>query len=186
MSENITVSLQFTPNPNTLKFVVNRTLMDKGAANFTEVGKAEHAPFAKKLFDIPGVSAVMVGRNFVTITKSTSGNWDVLSAQVPKTIESYLASGAPLFSPEFSLNAPGSGAEAEVEQKIREILDNEIRPAVAMDGGDIELQRYENGIAYLYLQGACSSCPSAIMTLKMGVEARLKEAVPELKEVVEV
>ena len=80
--------------------------------------------------------------------------------------------------------AAGSGSETEA--LIRQILDNEIRPAVAMDGGDIVFHKYEDGIVYLHLQGACRSCPGAVATLKMGVEARLKEVIPEIKEVVQV
>lgn len=186
MNEPITISLQFTPNPNTLKFVVNRTLLDKGAANFPDASKASHAPFAQKLFAIRGVEAVMMGTNFVTITKSPEGNWDTLAEEVPKSMETYLGSGAPLFDKEFTTDTPQTGSEAEIERKIREVLDNEIRPAVAMDGGDINFGKYEDGIVYLHLQGSCSSCPSSIATLKMGVEARLKEVVPEIKEVVQV
>ncbi len=186
MAENsVSISLEFTPNPNTLKFVVNRQFMDRGAANFTAANQTEKSPLAKKLFSISGVSAVMIGTTFVTITKSAEGDWDVLAEQVPDTIQSHLQSGAPALSTEWQ--APTStGDETEIEKKIKEILDNEIRPAVAMDGGDIVFARYDEGVVYLQLQGACSSCPSSIATLKMGVEARLKEVIPEVKEVVQV
>jgi Fe-S cluster biogenesis protein NfuA len=73
-----------------------------------------------------------------------------------------------------------------MEQRIREILDAEIRPAVAMDGGDITLDRVENGIVYLHMQGSCAGCPSSTATLRMGIETRLKEAIPEILEVVAV
>ena len=188
-SQDVSISLEFTPNPNTLKFVVNRPLLERCAANFTEPSKAEHAPLAKKLFAVPGVKAVMIGTNFVTITKADNGDWDVVAEKVPQAIESHLQSGEAVFAPEFQQQAApsaASGNEAEVEQKIREVLDNEIRPAVAMDGGDITFGKYEEGIVYLHLQGSCQSCPSSVMTLKMGVEARLKEVVPEIKEVVQV
>ncbi len=181
----VSISLEFTPNPNTLKFVVNRTFLERGAANFTAVGQTETSPLAKSLFGIPGVSAVMIGTNFVTITKAAEGDWDVLAEQVPETIDGHLKSGAPALSVEWQ-PPTSTGDESEVEKKIKEILDNEIRPAVAMDGGDILFGRYDDGVVYLQLQGACSSCPSSIATLKMGVEARLKEIIPEIKEVVQV
>ncbi len=186
--EPVTVTLEFTPNPNTLKFVVNRKFLDRGAANFPELDKASGSPLAQKLFQIKGISGVMIGTNFITITKGPEGDWDVIADSVPKSVEEFVLSGAAFFTQEW-LNtpaAPSTGENSEIEQKIKEILDNEIRPAVAMDGGDITFGRFEDGVVYLHLQGACSSCPSSIATLKMGVETRLREAIPEVKEVVQV
>ncbi len=186
--EPVSISLEFTPNPNTLKFVVNRTFLDRGAANFTSADKAGKSPLATKLFAVPGVEAVMIGTNFVTITKSVSGDWDIVAEQVPAAVEAHLASGAPVFDADFHSSAPTTSGEGEtdIEKRIKEILDSEIRPAVAMDGGDITFGKYEDGIVYLHLQGSCASCPSSIATLKMGVESRLKDAIPEVKEVVQV
>lgn len=188
----VSITLEFTPNPNTLKFVVNHQFLERGAANFTDKQKAETAsPLAKKIFQIPGIQAVMIGTSFVTITKGNDGDWDIVAEQVPKTIESHLQAQEPIFSADYlaSLATPAGAsgaANTEIERKIKEVLDNEIRPAVAMDGGDITFGKFEEGIVYLHLQGSCSSCPSSIATLKMGVETRLKEVVPEVKEVVQV
>ncbi len=82
--------------------------------------------------------------------------------------------------------AAHKGGSTEIENKIKQILDAEIRPAVAMDGGDITFDRYEDGVVYLYLQGSCAGCPSSTMTLKMGIETRLKSAIPEIQEVVSI
>jgi len=187
----VQVSLEFTPNPNTLKFVVNTKWMDKGACNFLEAGHATgKSPLAEKLFTVPGISGVMLGPSFVTITKSPQGDWDVVAEKVPQIIESHLSQGLPVFSEGFNPHEtlqPSSAnpEDQEIEKRIREILDNEIRPAVAMDGGDITFGKYENGIVYLSLQGSCSSCPSSTATLKMGVETRLKEVIPQIREVVQ-
>ena len=181
----LSVSLEFTPNPNTLKFVVNRQFLERGAANFTAASETSLSPLAKSLFEIPGVAAVMLGTNFVTITKTTTGDWDILAEEVPETIGKHFASGQPALSKDWAAAPAATGDESAIEKKIKEILDNEIRPAVAMDGGDITFGRYDEGVVYLQLQGACSSCPSSIATLKMGVEARLKEVIPEIKEVVQ-
>lgn len=190
MNNNVAVTLDFTPNPNTLKFVVNRTFIERGAANFTEKQKAEQSPLASKVFSVPGVEAVMIGTNFVTVTKAADGNWDVLAEEVPKAIETHLEANLPIFDASYQVNAPAvstsTGQNAEIENKIKEVLDNEIRPAVAMDGGDITFEKYEDGVVYLHLQGACSSCPSSTATLKMGVETRLRDVIPEIKEVVQV
>ncbi|MCM2279164.1 MAG: NifU family protein [Oligoflexia bacterium] len=186
-SAQIYVSLEFTPNPNTLKYSVNRVLLDKGAFNFTVLGEAEKdSPLAAKLLALPGVSGVMIGRDFVTVTKSDAGDWDQVHKSASKAIEQHLSEELPIFTADALARRQTGAGDSEIEKRIREILDQEIRPAVAMDGGDIELDRYENGIVYLYLQGSCAGCPSATMTLKMGIETRLKEHIPEIQEVVSV
>jgi|694.fasta_scaffold87472_1 Fe-S cluster biogenesis protein NfuA len=191
MASEIQVSLEFTPNPNTLKFVVNNKFLEKGASNFTSNAQAQgKSPLAEALFTVPGVSGVMIGTSFITITKSPEGDWDVVAEKVPQIIETHLTQKLPVFSPGFNPEAENTKSSSkpedlEIEKKIRELLDTEIRPAVAMDGGDITFGKYEDGVVYLSLQGACSSCPSSTATLKMGVETRLKEVIPQVREVVQ-
>lgn len=185
----VSIHLEFTPNPNTLKFVVNRELLPKGAVHFGGADKTEKAPLAKAIFEVPGVAALLVGTNFVTVTKADDGDWDILAERVPLTIERHLVEAKPVFAPDFVFDTPAADAgrpDTEIETKIKEVLDNEIRPAVAMDGGDITFGKYEDGIVYLHLQGSCSHCPSSVATLKMGVETRLREVIPQIKEVVQV
>jgi Fe-S cluster biogenesis protein NfuA len=181
----IYISLEFTPNPNTLKYSVSRQLIGAGAVYMTDKSDAEKkSALAFKLFDVPGVCAVMIGKDFITVTKTEDGDWDVVHKKSSSIIEQHLVSNEPVVD-EATLKAnPSDEGQNAIEVKIREILDNEIRPAVAMDGGDITFEKYEDGIVYLYLQGACSGCPGAAMTLKMGVEARLREEIPEIREVV--
>lgn len=181
------VSLEFTPNPNTLKYSVNRTLLDSGAMSFLKPTDAEgKSELVSRLFGIPGICGVMVGKDFVTVTKTEGGDWDVVHKSTSDTLEKYLDAGLPVFAEGALESMRQKGGDSEVEQKIREILDREIRPAVAMDGGDIAFERYEDGIVYLFMQGSCAGCPSATMTLKHGIETRLKEAIPEIIEVVSV
>ena len=182
------VSLEFTPNPNSLKYTVNRTLLSHGAMNFTELADAQaRSPLAGRLMEVPGVSGVMIGPHFITITKGDDVDWDTVHEKSRSTIESHLSEALPVLSGEASsaMNAHKGGGSA-VEQRIRDILDQEIRPAVAMDGGDITFEKFEDGIVYLYLQGACSGCQSASATLKLGIETRLKDQIPEVKEVVSI
>lgn len=177
------VSLEFTPNPNTLKYSVNRKLLEKGAANFTKLEDAEkRSPLAAKLLKVTGVSGVMIGRDFVTITKSEDGDWDHVHKTSSETIELHLNAGERILD-ESEENRVVNQNASEVEKRIQKFLDEEIRPAVAMDGGDVTLDRFEDGIAYLHMQGACAGCPSSSMTLKMGIETKLKELVPEVIEV---
>jgi Fe-S cluster biogenesis protein NfuA len=183
------ISLEFTPNPNTLKYSVNRTLFDQGAANFVTLDEARlGSPLAAKLFEIPGIAGVMIGKDFLTVTKTQDGDWDKVHQMASKTLDEYLRTTLPLFTEDFlaGRSTKQSLSGSETENKIKEILDKEIRPAVAMDGGDVVFDRFENGVVYLFMQGSCAGCPSSKMTLKMGIETRLREALPEIKEVVSV
>jgi len=180
------VSLEFTPNPNTLKYSVNRKLLDKGAANFTKRAEADHrSPLAFKLLGIEGISGVMIGKDFVTVTKSDEGDWDHVHKNASELIEKHLTANEPVLTGEMASKHDQQNA-TEIEKKIQAFLDEEIRPAVAMDGGDVTLDHFEDGIVYLSMQGACSGCPSSTMTLKMGIETKLKDAIPEVMEVVSI
>lgn len=187
---SVNIQLEWTPNPNTLKYVVDVRLIPSGAVNFTSPEMArERSPLASKLLAIKGVAGVMVGTNFVTVSKGDEGEWDELNDGVMETLEGHLTAGEPVLIGEAATaaSAPAAtGAEGEVVAKIRQILDDEIRPAVANDGGDITLERFEAGIVYLHLKGSCAGCPSSTMTLKMGIESRLREMIPEVQEVVAV
>jgi Fe-S cluster biogenesis protein NfuA len=185
---SVNIQLEWTPNPNTLKYVVDRFLIPSGALNFTSKELAsERSPLAKKLMDVNGVVGVMLGTNFVTVTKGEEGEWDELNDGVMEALDVHLTSGAPVVTGDISQYAPiSSGPAGEIEQRIQKILDEEIRPAVANDGGDITLERFENGIVYLHMKGSCAGCPSSTMTLKMGIESRLREMIPEVQEVVAV
>jgi Fe-S cluster biogenesis protein NfuA len=185
---SVNIQLEWTPNPSTLKYVVDAALLPRGAMNFTTRDVAtEKSPLATKLFDIRGVTAVMLGTNFVTVTKGEEGEWDELNDHVMLAIDTHLTAGEVVVKPEvleqWKTQAVTGGA---IEARIREILDAEIRPAVAMDGGDITLDRFENGTVYVHMQGSCAGCPSSTATLRMGIETRLKEAFPEIVEVVSV
>jgi Fe-S cluster biogenesis protein NfuA len=181
----VNIQLEWTPNPSTLKYVVDRQLLPSGAVNFTDRVKAESiSPLAKRLFDIQGVVGVMLGTNFVTVTKGDEGEWDALNDGVMETLDDHLGGDKPIVTGEW--RPAGAAGGGQVEARIRAILDSEIRPAVAQDGGDVVLDRYENGVAYLMMHGSCSGCPSSVMTLKMGIESRLRELVPEVVEVVAV
>ena len=184
-STSVYINLEFTPNPNTLKYSVNRVLIEKGARNFIRPQEAlQDSPLAAKLFDVPGISGVMIGRDFVTVTKTEEGDWDVVHRSTSSILEAHLTQNLPVVTGEAAMGH--KGGNSDVENKIREILDNEIRPAVAMDGGDITFEKFEDGVVYLYLQGSCSGCPSSTATLKGGIEKRLQETIPEVREVVSI
>lgn len=184
---SVNIQLEWTPNPSTLKYVVDLPLLPRGAMNFTTREVAtERSPLATRLFDIKGVTAVMLGTNFVTVTKGDEGEWDELNDGVMLALDQHLTANEVIVKPEVleEMAAKVVQGGTDMEVRIREILDAEIRPAVAQDGGDITLDRIENGTVYLHMQGSCAGCPSSTATLRMGIETRLREAIPEIVEVV--
>lgn len=185
MNDREYIRLEFTPNPATLKYVINRPLLDRGTANFTDAAAAAASPLPRRLFAVPGVTAVMVGPAFVTVTRRDDVDPVALHDGVHEALHAHFASGEATVDPAVLEQAPVDGSDPIVA-KIREIIEDEVRPAVAMDGGDITFERFQDGIVYVWMKGACSSCPSSTMTLKMGIENRLREEIPEVIEVVQI
>lgn len=184
-SSDIQIVTEFTPNPSSLKFVVNRILLEDGSAFFSNPSEAQGVSLAEHLLNIPMVKEVLLGRDFVTVTRKPEiETWAAIIPTVTKILKDYLAAGHKVVLSKIEKKA--GPPEGEIEKKIQQILDQQIRPAVARDGGDIVFHDYKNGIVKLHLQGACSSCPSSIATLKAGVERLLKEHIPEIKEVIQV
>lgn len=178
------ISVQITPNPNSLQFCVNREIIRAGSFNFEDSQSAQASPVAAALFALGSVSGVLIGRDFVTVTKKSDLDWPAIAASISEVLNQRLLPGEKIV--EESLSSKTESGMSETELQIRRVIDEEIRPAVARDGGDIVFDSYEAGVVRLRLQGACSSCPSSIMTLKMGIENRLKQVIPEIREVVSV
>ena len=187
MTEEIKLTAMPTPNPNTIKFLIEKTFLEKGSIDFNSKEKAAGSLLPTKLFEINGIAGVMIGINFVSITKHDENGWEEVLEKASNIIKELCSKDQVLFDesliPQANENAEN---DSESVQKIKSILDNEIRPAIAMDGGDCEFHSYEDGVLTLRMQGACSNCPSSVMTLKMGIENRLREDVPDLKEVIQV
>ena len=182
--EEVKVGVEMTPNPHSLKFVVTKEILPLGSVDFPNREKAEGSVLPEALFKIQEVEAILMGRNFITISKNPEAEWEALVPKIFYTMKQILEGPAPYLKEDL-VPKPSHQSGSEIEQRIREVLDREIRPAVARDGGDILFGGYEDGVVKLHLQGACSSCPSSIMTLKMGVETRLKELIPEIREVIQ-
>jgi len=177
------IQTEGTPNPNALKFVIDKELVKKGAFSFTDKENCANSPLASKLFNIGSIKEVLIAKDFITVSKDAYTDWNELYDKVIETINRYLDLGEPVI---LKIEETENKSGTNIEEKIKNILDSQIRPAVASDGGDIIFHSYEDGILKLHLQGACSTCPSSVMTLKAGVEAMLKRQIPELKEVISV
>ena len=176
------IQTQETPNPETLKFVPGSTVLPEGTLHFDSPAQASYSPLALALFDVVGVKSVFLGADFITITKQSDLEWHVLKPSLLAVIMEHFVARRPIVTKTMAeIHAPTSGAfEDEISAQIQELIDTRVRPAVAMDGGDIVFQRFENGVVYLKLQGACSGCPSSTVTLKDGIETMLKHYVPEV------
>ena len=184
------IQTEQTPNPLTLKFLPGRVVMKEGTVFFRNESECTNSPLAKILFSIEGVASVFFGSDFVTITKKESFDWKIFKPMILGAIADHYDSGEEILIKNQSNSKTGDSKspelkeeENEIVKQIKELIDTRVRPAVAMDGGDIVFQSYKDGIVYLHMQGACSGCPSSTATLKMGIENMLKHYLPEVKEV---
>jgi Fe-S cluster biogenesis protein NfuA len=174
-----------TPNPHSIKWVLGRAVVEGGgSAHFESRPPVGVSPLAARLFEIDGVTGVFFASNFVTVTKREDVEWIDVAQAVVDTIKQVLGDGGSALGPDFE--APTESPASGVVERIRRILEDEVRPAVAMDGGDIAFLDFKDGVVELSMHGSCSGCPGSTATLKQGIEARLREAVPEVRAVVAV
>ena len=178
------IYLEANPNPNSMKFVVNYRLSPTGKAyNFPDIQSASSSPLAKALFNFPYVKNVFFTNNFITITKKEEVEWFEVQEELKKFLKDYLDAGKALVSDDVEAETNVDVEDSEVSQRIIQILEEYVRPAVEQDGGAISLHSFEEGVVKLRLQGACSGCPSSMITLKAGIENLLKRLIPEVKRV---
>ena len=179
------IETEQTPNPATLKFLPGRDVLGDRTAYYSERDAAGKSPLALRLFDVDGVAAVFLGSDFVTIT-SDGADWQDLKPAILGVIMEHFTAGLPVMEDDAPAPsaAPASDEEDdEIVTQIKELLDTRVRPAVAQDGGDIVYNRFEDGIVYLHMQGACAGCPSSTATLQYGIQNLLQHFIPEVTEV---
>ena len=177
------IQTEDTPNPATLKFIPGVAVMAEGTKHFSAIGEASTSPLARRLFAVDGVSGVFLGSDFISITKDDSREWFTIKPGVLAAIMEHFASGMPVIEDNASSDQETPEDEDETVQQIKHLLDTRVRPAVAMDGGDIVFHSFEDGVVTLFMQGACAGCPSSTATLKMGIENMLRHYIPEVQEV---
>ena len=175
-----------TPNPHSMKFTVNQNI---AAENWEteDIEKAGRSPLAQKILGFPWASKVFIGFNFITINKEDWVEWEILTEPLSQLIHEHIESEQVVLHPPISeekKETDDSEQDSETIQKIKQILEKEVQPAVAMDGGFISFAGYENGTVFLKMQGACAGCPSSSVTLKQGIETHLKSQISEVKQVV--
>ncbi|KFU90923.1 hypothetical protein M959_11372, partial [Chaetura pelagica] len=182
------IQTQDTPNPNSLKFIPGKEVLESRTMEFSTPAAAFCSPLARQLFRIEGVKSVFFGPDFITITKESEElDWNLLKPDIYATIMDFFASGLPVVTDEAPrTDTAASEEDDEVVLMIKELLDTRIRPTVQEDGGDVIYKGFEDGIVQLKLQGSCTSCPSSIITLKNGIQNMLQFYIPEVEGVEQV
>ena len=180
------IQTETTPNPSTLKFLPGEIVMQNGTADFSSAAEASNSPFAQKLFRLTGVQRVFYGHDFISVTKGEDKDWAILKPLILGLVMDHFSQVEPqLFTDAATTEIAHGDADLSnpTIKKIVDLLDKRIRPAVAMDGGDIQFVDFQNGVVMLQMRGACAGCPSSTMTLKAGIENMLRHYVPEVVEV---
>jgi len=186
----ISIYTEMTPNPETMKFVANKLLYPGKSIDFPDVETAKPSPLATELFGFPFIKSVFIASNFVTLTKTSDTDWSDVIPAIREFLKEYLEENkAVINEEELSTVKQESTNEVnadddDVVKRIKELLENYVKPAVEMDGGAIQFKSYNEGVVNLMLQGSCSGCPSSMITLKAGIEGMMKRMIPEVKEVV--
>jgi Fe-S cluster biogenesis protein NfuA len=180
------IQTEATPNPATLKFLPGRTVLASGTLEMRDKAEAVKSPLAERLFEVPGVSGVFFGSDFITVTK-TDSDWPQLKPAILGVIMEHFMSGAPVVAAGGGEESDGDEFfdenDAETVATIKELIETRVRPAVANDGGDITFRGYKEGVVYLAMKGSCSGCPSSTATLKHGIQNLLRHFVPDVTEV---
>lgn len=187
----VSIYTEMTPNPETMKFVANKLLYPGKSVDFKSEESASASPLAMQLFSFPFIKSVFIASNFVTLTKTDdTEDWQDVIPSVKQFLKEYLEEGNLIINEEeLAAMKPESTNEihindGDVVKRIKELLENYVKPAVEMDGGAIQFLSYEDGTVNLMMQGSCSGCPSSMITLKAGIEGMMKRMIPEVKEVV--
>jgi Fe-S cluster biogenesis protein NfuA len=189
----VSIYTEMTPNPETMKFVANKLLYPGKSIDIADESQATPSPLAKELFSFPFIKSVFIASNFITLTKSTdTEDWQDVIPTIKTFLKEYLENGGMVVNEEEVAKIKQESTNVvhadddDIVKRVKELLENYVKPAVEMDGGAIQFKSYNDGVVNLMLQGSCSGCPSSMVTLKAGIEGMMKRMIPEVKEVVAV
>ena len=186
----ISIYTEMTPNPETMKFVANKLLYPGKSIDFPDIESANPSPLAIELFGFPFVKAVFEASNFVTITRMPEADWEDIKPSIRQFLKDFLEEGKTVINEDEVVHTEKNNnnivlsEDGDVVKRIKELLENYVKPAVEMDGGAIQFKNFDDGVVTLMLQGSCSGCPSSMITLKAGIEQMMKRMIPEVTEVV--
>ncbi len=189
----VSIYTEMTPNPETMKFVANKLLYPGKSIDIADESQALPSPLAKELFSFPFIKSVFIASNFITLTKSAdTDDWQDVIPTIKTFLKEYLENGGMVVNEEEVAKIKQESTNVvhadddDIVKRVKELLENYVKPAVEMDGGAIQFKSYNDGVVNLMLQGSCSGCPSSMVTLKAGIEGMMKRMIPEVKEVVAV
>jgi len=177
------VEAEHTPNPDTLKFLPGKKVSEAGSVEFSKKDSNVSIKLASDILSLKGTLMVFFGEDFITVKKEKNQTWDSLKHSVISHINDFYSKGHSIVIEKNYKTLNEKEESNEIVNKIKEILNNKVRPAVAKDGGDIKFKSFNNGVVKVELQGSCSGCPSSVMTLKQGVQNLLCHYIPEVKKV---
>ncbi|MAZ80358.1 MAG: NifU family protein [Rickettsiales bacterium] len=179
------IQCEETPNPETLKFIPDGQIVagDRICEFLNQKQASNISPLAMQLFTIDGIKSLFFGRDFITITKKKDYDWEYIKSHINANILDFYISGKEIFFHKIDNNEQSSEEDSDIIKQIKELIEIKVRPAVAMDGGDITFHSFDDGIVRLQLKGACQGCPSSSITLKNGIENMLKHYIPEVEAV---
>ncbi len=177
------IQTEETPNPNTLKFIPGVEVLRNGTVEFKDKQSSKISNLAHLIFLINGIERVFLAKEFLSVTKNADINWEILKPLILSAIMDHYASGKEVIKKDQNEKNDTNVEDSDVVKQIKELIDQRVRPAVAMDGGDISFCSFEDGIVTLQMKGACAGCPSSTATLKMGIENMLRHYIPEVVEV---
>lgn len=183
------IQTESTPNPNTLKFLPSRAVLAEGTCEMRDPDQAAVSPLAEQLFGVTGVEGVFFSTDFISVTKAAELDWQVVKPHVQARIMDFYLSGQPILhgAPEpVNNNVSAEKLNDPIVQEILAVIEEQIRPGVARDGGDVKFMDFDQGVVYLEMRGACAGCPAAGRTLKLGIEKILKTYIPEVQEVMSI
>ena len=178
------IQTELTPNPNSLKFLSEKTISAVGTEEFQKNKINESTvPYVKELLNFKGVELILLSKKFLSVKKTKEVSWSELKPMIISHLNDYFEKNNEPILMKSKISAKKDPANDETVNKIVEVLDTKIRPAVARDGGDIRFKSFENGVVKVQLQGSCSGCPSSLLTLKQGVQNLLKHYIKEVNSV---
>ena len=187
----LSIYTEQTPNPATMKFVANKLLYPGKSIEIIDTSFSHLSPLAKELFSFPFIKSVFIASNFISITKTEEAqDWEEIIPSLKQFIKEFIDNDGKICDEEAIENHKNLASnnidvnDEDVVKRVKELLENYVKPAVEMDGGAIQFRSYKNGIVNLMLQGSCSGCPSSMVTLKAGIEGMMKRMIPEVKEVI--
>jgi|TARA_B100001741_G_scaffold288649_1_gene266987 Fe-S cluster biogenesis protein NfuA len=178
------IQTETTPNPDSLKFLSEKTISAVGTEEFKKEKENEiKVPFVKELLNFKGVELILLSEKFISVKKTKEATWNELKPMIISHLNDYFEKNNEPILKNVKKTTENNNKDDEIVNKIIEVLDTKIRPAVARDGGDIKFKSFDNGVVKVQLQGSCSGCPSSLMTLKQGVQNLLKHYVKEVNSV---